>query len=114
VLSTSGDTLLGGDDIDDRLMDHLVDEFKKEQGIDLRNDTMAVQRLKEAAEKAKKELSTLHETDINLPYITANASGPKHLTMKITRAKLESLCADIFNRLLEYFFLEVINLLACL
>lgn len=101
VRSTSGDTLLGGDDIDNRLIDHLVDEFRKEQGIDLRNDTMAIQRLKEAAEKAKKELSTLHETDINLPYITADSSGPKHLNTKISRAKLESLCADIFNRLLE-------------
>jgi molecular chaperone DnaK len=100
VKSTNGDTHLGGDDIDQRLIDYLVDEFKKEQGIDLRNDKMALQRLKEAAEKAKRELSTLLETDINLPYITADASGPKHLNIKITRAKLESLCADLFDRLL--------------
>jgi molecular chaperone DnaK len=101
VKSTSGDTHLGGDDIDNYLIDYLVNEFKKEQGIDLSHDKMAIQRLKEAAEKAKKELSTLLETDINLPYITANASGPKHLNVKISRAKLESLCADVFTRLLE-------------
>ncbi len=101
VKSTSGDTLLGGDDIDNQLIDHLVAEFKQEQGIDLKQDTMAIQRLKEAAEKAKKELSSLPETDINLPYITADASGPKHLNIKISRAKLESLCSDIFDRLLE-------------
>lgn len=101
VKSTNGDTHLGGDDIDHRLIEYMADEFKKEQGIDLHNDKMALQRLKEAAEKAKKELSTLHETDINLPYITADASGPKHMNMKISRAKLESLCADIFDRLLE-------------
>ncbi len=100
VKSTNGDTHLGGDDIDQRLIDYLVDEFKKEQGIDLHNDKMALQRLKEAAEKAKKELSTIPETDINLPYITADASGPKHLNVKITRAKLESLCSDLFDRLL--------------
>ncbi len=101
VRSTNGDTHLGGDDIDNILIGYLADEFQKESGIDLRKDSMALQRLKEAAEKAKKELSTLHETDINLPYITADASGPKHLNIKITRAKLESLCADVFKRLLE-------------
>jgi molecular chaperone DnaK len=101
VRSTNGDTHLGGDDIDNLLVDYIADEFKKEQGIDLRKDSMALQRLKEAAEKAKKELSSLQETEINLPYITADASGPKHLTMKLTRAKLESLCSDIFKRLLE-------------
>ena len=101
VRSTNGDTHLGGDDIDTLLINYLADEFKKESGIDLRKDSMALQRLKEAAEKAKKELSTLHETDINLPYVTADASGPKHLNVKISRAKLESLCADVFKRLLE-------------
>ncbi len=100
VKSTSGDTHLGGDDIDMRLINYMIDEFKKETGIDLRNDRMALQRLKEAAEKAKIELSTLSETDVNLPYITADASGPKHIVMKISRAKLESLCADLFERLL--------------
>lgn len=101
VRATNGDTHLGGDDIDQRLINYLVDTFKKEQGIDLRQDKMALQRLKEAAEKAKCELSTLHETEVNLPYITADATGPKHLTVKISRAKLESLCADLFDRLLE-------------
>lgn len=101
VKSTNGDTHLGGDDIDQKIINYLVEEFKKDQGIDLRNDKMALQRLKEAAEKAKIELSTLLETEINLPYITADASGPKHLTIKISRAKLESLCSDIFTRLLE-------------
>jgi len=101
VKSTNGDTHLGGDDIDQRIISYMVDEFKKEQGIDLHNDKMALQRLKEAAEKAKKELSTLHETEINLPYVTADASGPKHMNMKISRAKVESLCSDIFDRLLE-------------
>jgi len=101
VKSTNGDTHLGGDDIDHKLIEYLADEFKKEQGIDLHNDKMALQRLKEAAEKAKKELSTLHETEINLPYITADATGPKHMNIKISRAKLESLCSDIFDRLLE-------------
>ena len=101
VKSTSGDTLLGGDDIDNQLIDYLVEMFQKEQGINLKNDAMAIQRLKEAAEKAKMELSSLPETDINLPYITADASGPKHLTIKISRAKLESLCSTIFDRLLE-------------
>ncbi|EKD23443.1 MAG: hypothetical protein ACD_82C00037G0001 [uncultured bacterium] len=101
VKSTNGDTNLGGDDIDNKLIEFLAAEFKKEQGIDLHSDKMALQRLKEAAEKAKKELSTLAETEINLPYITADASGPKHFNMKISRAKLESLCSDIFDRLLE-------------
>jgi len=101
VRSTNGDTHLGGDDVDNLLIGYLADEFQRESGIDLRKDSMALQRLKEAAEKAKKELSTLHETDINLPYITADASGPKHLNIKISRAKLESLCSDIFRRLLE-------------
>lgn len=101
VKSTNGDTHLGGDDIDQRLISYLVEEFKKEQGIDLRNDKLSLQRLKEAAEKAKIELSTVGETEINLPYITADASGPKHLNVKITRAKLESLCSDLFTRLLE-------------
>jgi molecular chaperone DnaK len=101
VKSTNGDTHLGGDDIDQRLINFLVEEFKKEQGVNLQSDKMALQRLKEAAEKAKQELSSLQETDINLPYITADASGPKHLTVKITRAKLESLCADIFDRLMN-------------
>ncbi|NBQ17194.1 molecular chaperone DnaK [bacterium] len=101
VKATNGDTHLGGDDIDQRVIDYLVSEFKREQGVDLKQDKMALQRLKEAAEKAKCELSTLHETEINLPYITADASGPKHLTIKLSRAKLESLCADLFTRLLE-------------
>lgn len=101
VKATNGDTYLGGDDIDDRLIEYIVEEFQKEQGIDLRKDKMALQRLKEAAEKAKKELSNIEETEINLPYITADASGPKHLALKISRAKLEALCSDIFDRLLE-------------
>ena len=101
VKATSGDTRLGGDDIDQRIVGYIVDTFKKENGIDLRTDRMALQRLKEAAEKAKIELSTLHETEINLPYITADASGPKHLMVKLSRAKLESLCSDIFDRLLK-------------
>jgi len=101
VKSTNGDTFLGGDDIDLALMNYVADEFKKENGIDLRKDPMALQRLKEACEKAKQELSTLLETEINLPYITADASGPKHLNIKISRAKLESLCEDIFRRLIE-------------
>jgi molecular chaperone DnaK len=100
VKATNGDTYLGGDDIDDRLIEYIIDEFKKEQGVDLRQDKMALQRLKEAAEKAKKELSSLEETEINLPYVTADASGPKHLAIKISRTKLEALCRDIFDRLL--------------
>src|SRR5882762_5894554 len=99
VKATHGDTFLGGEDFDQRVMDYLADEFKKDQGIDLRPDKMALQRLKEAAEKAKCELSTVMETDINLPFITADQSGPKHLTMKLTRAKLEALCADLLDRL---------------
>lgn len=98
VKSTNGDTYLGGEDFDLRIVDHIASEFKKDQGIDLRNDTLALQRLKEAAEKAKHELSTSMETDINLPFITADASGPKHLNMKMTRAKLESLVADLIER----------------
>lgn len=101
VKSTNGDTHLGGDDIDAIIMDYLVNEFKREQGIDLQKDKMALQRLKESAEKAKKELSSMPEVEINLPYVTADASGPKHLNIKLSRAKLESLCSDIFKRLLE-------------
>jgi molecular chaperone DnaK len=98
VRSTSGDTFLGGDDFDLRLIDYLADEFKKENGIDLRKDRQALQRLKEAAEKAKIELSSMGQTEINLPYITADASGPKHLVMNLTRAKLEQLTADLVER----------------
>lgn len=99
VKATNGDTHLGGEDFDQRIIDWLADEFKKDQGIDLRNDKMALQRLKEAAEKAKIELSSTTETDINLPFITADASGPKHLTMKLTRAKLEALTEDLIEKL---------------
>jgi len=99
VKSTNGDTHLGGDDFDLRLIDYLADEFKKDQGIDLRKDKMALQRLKEAAEKAKMELSTSLQTDINLPFITADASGPKHLNTKLTRAKLESLVSELLDKL---------------
>lgn len=98
VKSTNGDTHLGGEDFDQRVMDYLVAEFKKDQGIDLRTDKMALQRLKEAAEKAKMELSTTMETDINLPFITADASGPKHLNIKLSRAKLESLVEDLIDK----------------
>ncbi len=98
VLSTNGDTFLGGEDFDNRVIDYLADEFKKEQGIDLRNDLLAKQRLKEAAEKAKIELSSAQQTEVNLPYITADASGPKHLVVKITRAKFESLVEDLIER----------------
>lgn len=101
VLSTNGDTFLGGEDIDLRLINFLVDEFKKEQGVDLRNDPLALQRLKEAAEKAKVELSSSQQTDVNLPYVTADASGPKHLNIRLTRAKLESLVEDILERTIE-------------
>ena len=101
VLSTNGDTFLGGEDFDNRLMDFLVDEFKKSQGVDLANDPLALPRLKEAAEKAKIELSSSQQTEVNLPYITADASGPKHLNMKITRAKLESLVDDLVERTIE-------------
>jgi molecular chaperone DnaK len=99
VKSTNGDTFLGGEDFDQKVIDWIADEFKKDQGIDLRGDKMALQRLKEAAEKAKCELSSSLETDINLPFITADASGPKHLTLKLTRAKLEALCADLIAKL---------------
>src|ERR1700677_2809025 len=99
VKATNGDTFLGGEDFDQRVIDYLADEFRKDQGIDLRTDRMALQRLKEAAEKAKMELSTVMETDINLPFITADQSGPKHLNIKLTRAKLEALCADLLDRL---------------
>ena len=98
VLATNGDTHLGGDNLDRRVIDWIADEFKKDNGIDLKQDAMALQRLKEAAEKAKSELSTTLETDINLPFITADASGPKHLTLKLTRAKLESLIDDLIER----------------
>jgi molecular chaperone DnaK len=99
VKSTNGDTHLGGEDFDLRLIDYLADEFKKDQGIDLRSDKMALQRLKEAAEKAKMELSTSMETDVNLPFITADASGPKHLNIKLTRAKLEGLVSELLDKL---------------
>ena len=99
VKATNGDTHLGGEDFDLRLIDYLADEFKKDQGIDIRNDKMALQRLKEASEKAKMELSTSMETDVNLPFITADAAGPKHLNIKITRAKLEGLISDLLDKL---------------
>ena len=101
VLSTNGDTFLGGEDFDQRIINHLVAEFKKEQGLDLSKDAMALQRLKEAAEKAKIELSSSEQTEVSLPYVTADASGPKHLNIKITRAKLESLVADLLKRSIE-------------
>src|SRR4029078_8833828 len=101
VLSTNGDTFLGGEDFDVRLINYLVDEFNKSSGINLRNDPLALQRLKEAAEKAKIELSSTQQTDVNLPYITADASGPKHLNIKMTRAKLESLVEDLVERTIE-------------
>ena len=101
VLSTNGDTFLGGEDFDMRIIDFLVAEFKKDQGVDLKNDPLALQRLKEAAEKAKIELSSSSQTDINLPYITADASGPKHMNIKLTRAKLESLVDELVQRTLE-------------
>ena len=101
VLSTNGDTFLGGEDFDQRLIDYIIEEFKKDQGVDLSKDVLALQRLKEAAEKAKIELSSSQQTEINLPYITADASGPKHLAMKITRAKFEALVEDLINRTIE-------------
>ena len=101
VLSTNGDTFLGGEDFDNRLIEYLADEFKKENGVDLHSDPLALQRLKEAAEKAKIELSSSQQTDVNLPYVTADASGPKHLNMKVTRAKLESLVEDLIKRTIE-------------
>jgi len=101
VLSTNGDTFLGGEDFDKRLIDYLADEFKKDQGIDLRGDPLAMQRLKEGAEKAKIELSSSQQTDVNLPYVTADASGPKHMNIRITRAKLEALVEDLILRTIE-------------
>ena len=98
VLSTNGDTFLGGEDFDQRIIDYVVTEFKKDQSVDLKNDVLALQRLKEAAEKAKIELSSSQQTDINLPYITADQSGPKHLSIKLTRAKFESLVDDLIER----------------
>jgi molecular chaperone DnaK len=101
VLATNGDTFLGGEDFDLRLIEFLADEFKKETGVDLHNDPLALQRLKEAAEKAKIELSSAQQTDVNLPYITADATGPKHLNVRLTRAKLESLVEDLIKRTIE-------------
>ena len=101
VLSTNGDTFLGGEDFDQRIIDYIITEFKKESGVDLSKDVLALQRLKEAAEKAKIELSSAQQTEINLPYITADASGPKHLTLKVTRAKLEALVEDLIDRTIE-------------
>src|SRR5246500_1405898 len=101
VLSTNGDTFLGGEDFDKRIIDFIADEFRKEQGIDVRNDPLAMQRLKEAAEKAKIELSSNQQTDVNLPYITADASGPKHLNIRLTRAKLESLVEELVRKAVE-------------
>ncbi len=101
VLSTNGDTFLGGEDFDQRIMDYLVEEFKKDQGVDLTKDVLALQRLKEAAEKAKIELSSSAQTDINLPYVSADASGPKHMNIKLTRAKLESLVSELVQRSIE-------------
>jgi molecular chaperone DnaK len=98
VLATNGDTFLGGEDFDKRLIDYLVEEFKKESGVDLKNDSLALQRLKDAAERAKIELSSAQQTEVNLPYITADASGPKHLNIKLTRAKLEALVADLIEK----------------
>jgi len=101
VMSTNGDTFLGGEDFDQRLIDYIVTEFKKDQGVDLKNDVLALQRLKEAAEKAKVELSSSQQTEVNLPYITADQSGPKHLSIRITRAKFESLVEDLIERTIE-------------
>ncbi len=101
VLSTNGDTFLGGEDFDKRIIDYIAEEFRKEQGIDVRNDPLAMQRLKEAAEKAKIELSSTQQTEVNLPYITADASGPKHLNIKLTRAKLEALVEDLIQKTVE-------------
>ncbi len=101
VKSTNGDTFLGGEDFDMRLVEYLVAEFKKESGIDLKNDKLALQRLKEAAEKAKIELSSSQQTEVNLPFITADATGPKHLAIKLSRAKFESLVDDLVQRTVE-------------
>src|SRR5207244_3715175 len=99
--STNGDTFLGGEDFDQRLIDYIVTEFKKDQGVDLSKDVLALQRLKESAEKAKIELSSSQSTDINLPYITADANGPRHLSMKLTRAKFEALVDDLIERTIK-------------
>ena len=101
VLATNGDTFLGGEDFDNRVIDYLVEEFQKEQGVDLRKDPLALQRLKDAAERAKIELSSSHQTEVNLPYVTADASGPKHLNIKLTRAKLEALVEDLVKRTID-------------
>ena len=101
VLATNGDTFLGGEDFDKRVIDYLVDEFKKDQGVDLKHDPLALQRLKDAAERAKIELSTAHQTEVNLPYITADAAGPKHLNIKLTRAKLEALVDDLIKKTID-------------
>ena len=101
VKATNGDTFLGGEDFDKRIMDYLADEFRKENGIDLRKDRLALQRLKDAAEKAKIELSTATQTDVNLPFITADQNGPKHLNIKLSRAKLEALVDDLIQRTIE-------------
>jgi len=101
VLSTNGDTFLGGEDFDQRIMDYLIDEFKKDSGVDLSKDVLALQRLKESAEKAKIELSSSAQTDVNLPYVTADATGPKHLNIKLSRAKLESLVDELIQRSIE-------------
>src|SRR6185369_14254178 len=101
VLSTNGDTFLGGEDFDNRVIHFLADEFLKESGVDVRKDPLAMQRLKEAAEKAKIELSSSQQTDVNLPYITADASGPKHLNVKLTRAKLEALVEELVKKTVE-------------
>ena len=98
VVSTSGDTQLGGDDFDEALINYVAEQFKSDNGVDLREDTMALQRLREACEKAKKELSSVPSTDINLPFITADASGPKHLQMTVTQAKFEELVDDLVTR----------------
>lgn len=101
VLATNGDTFLGGEDFDNRVIEYLVDEFNKDQGIDLRKDPLALQRLKDAAERAKIELSSSQQTEVNLPYVTADASGPKHLNIKLTRAKLEALVEDLVKKSIE-------------
>ena len=101
VLATNGDTHLGGEDFDNRVINYLVEEFKKDQGIDLKNDPLAMQRVKEAAEKAKIELSSAQQTEVNLPYVTADATGPKHMNVKVTRAKLESLVEDLVTKSIE-------------
>ena len=101
VLATNGDTFLGGEDFDNRVIEYLVEEFNKDQGIDLRKDPLALQRLKDAAERAKIELSSAQQTEVNLPYVTADASGPKHLNIKLTRAKLEALVDDLIKKSIE-------------